>query len=544
MFAGMNTGATPSLAPHHMALIPPERLSEIQKEYFTELAHIATNPEAIEVKDRRFAGKAWHSSWSKVIAATYLLNSKHLMALANAVDADEKQKQKILFTTEQMIDALSPSNFIATNPEVLESIISSQGQSIQKGIVNLLGDMKKGKVSQTDESAFEVGKNIATTEGHVVFRNELFELIQYTPLTEKVFERPYLMVPPCINKYYILDLQPDNSVVRHMVSQGHTVFLVSWKNPDASMAQVSWDDYVGKGVIKAIDVVKEIGDIEQINILGFCVGGTLTSSALAVFAARDEHPAASLTLFTTLLDFTNTGILDVFIDEGMVEMRENSIGGKGGKYGMMSGLDLGNTFSFLRPNDLVWNYVVENYLKGNSPPPFDLLYWNGDSTNLPGAMYCWYLRHTYLQNDLVKPGKVKICGEKIDLGKIKCPAYLYASQEDHIVPWQSAYESTHLLRGKNRFVLGASGHIAGVINPPAKNKRYYFENGKIAPTADQWLAGAKQIPGSWWPDYTKWLEQFAGQQKPASTTFGNAKYKKLEAAPGVYVKEKATPELK
>jgi polyhydroxyalkanoate synthase len=543
MFAGMNTSATPSLAPHHMALIPPERLSEIQKEYFTELAHIATNPEAIELKDRRFAGKAWHSSWSKVIAATYLLNSKHLMELAKAVETDEKAKQKILFTTEQMIDALSPANFIATNPEVLESIISSQGESIQKGIVNLLGDMKKGKVSQTDESAFEVGKNIATTEGHVVFRNELFELIQYTPLTEKVFERPYLMVPPCINKYYILDLQPDNSVVRHMVSQGHTVFLVSWKNPDASMAQVTWDDYVGKGVIKAIEVVKEIGDIEQINILGFCVGGTLTSSALAVLAARDEHPVASLTLFTTLLDFTNTGILDVFIDEGSVEMRENSIGGKGGKYGMMSGLDLGNTFSFLRPNDLVWNYVVENYLKGNSPPPFDLLYWNGDSTNLPGAMYCWYLRHTYLQNDLVKPGKVKICGEKIDLGKIKCPAYLYASQEDHIVPWQSAYESTHILKGKNRFVLGASGHIAGVINPPAKNKRYYFENKKIAATAQGWLEGAKQIPGSWWPDYTKWLEQFGGEQKAASTIFGNAKYKKMEAAPGVYVKEKATPEI-
>ena len=544
MFAGMNHGAAPSLAPHHMALIPPERLTEIQKEYFTELAHIATNPEAIEVKDRRFAGKAWHSSWSKVIAATYLLNSKHLMALASAVEADEKSKQKILFTTEQMIDALSPSNFIATNPEVLESIISTQGQSIQKGIVNLLGDMKKGKVSQTDESAFEVGKNIATTEGHVVFRNELFELIQYTPLTEQVYERPYLMVPPCINKYYILDLQPDNSVVRHMVAQGHTVFLVSWKNPDSSMAEVSWDDYVGKGVIKAIDVVKEIGDADQINILGFCVGGTLTTSALAVLAARNEHPAASLTLFTTLLDFTNTGILDVFIDEAMVEMRENSIGGKGGKYGMMSGLDLGNTFSFLRPNDLVWNYVVENYLKGNSPPPFDLLYWNGDSTNLPGAMYCWYLRHTYLQNDLVKPNKVTICGEKIDLGKIKCPAYLYASQEDHIVPWQSAYESTHLLKGKNRFVLGASGHIAGVINPPAKNKRYYFENNEIAATPQEWLEGAKQIPGSWWPNYTKWLEQFAGKQKPASSTFGNAKYKKMEAAPGLYVKEKADLAIK
>lgn len=539
MFAGMNPSATPSLAAHHMALIPPDRLAEIQKEYFTELAHIATNPEAIEIKDRRFAGKAWHSTWSKMIAATYLLNSKHLMSLAEAVEIDEKSKQKILFTTEQMIDALSPSNFIATNPEVLESIISTQGQSIQKGIVNLLGDMKKGKVSQTDESAFEVGKNIATTEGHVVFRNDLFELIQYTPLTKQVFERPYLMVPPCINKYYILDLQPDNSVVRHMVTQGHTVFLVSWKNPDASMAKISWDDYVGKGVIKAIDVVKEIGDTKQINILGFCVGGTLTASALAVLAARNEHPAASLTLLTTLLDFANSGILDVFIDEGMVEMRENSIGGKGGKYGMMSGLDLGNTFSFLRPNDLVWNYVVENYLKGNSPPPFDLLYWNGDSTNLPGAMYCWYLRHTYLQNDLVKPGRVSICGEKIDLGKIKCPAYVYASQEDHIVPWQSAYESTHLLKGKNRFILGASGHIAGVINPPAKNKRYYFENNQILPTAQEWLEGAKQITGSWWPNYTKWLEQFGGQQKPASKIFGNAQHKKMEAAPGIYVKEKA-----
>ncbi|MFZ4379673.1 MAG: class I poly(R)-hydroxyalkanoic acid synthase [Polynucleobacter sp.] len=543
MFAGMNTSATPSLAPHHMALIPPERLAEIQKEYFTELAHIATNPEAIEVKDRRFAGKAWHSSWSKAIAATYLLNSKHLMALANAVDTDDKAKQKILFTTEQMIDALSPSNFIATNPEVLENIISTQGQSIQKGIVNLLGDMKKGKVSITDESAFEVGINIATTEGYVVFRNELFELIQYTPLTETVFERPYLMVPPCINKYYILDLQPDNSVVRHMVSQGHTVFLVSWKNPDSSMAKVSWDDYVGNGVIKAIEVVKDISKSKKINVLGFCVGGTLTTSALAVLAARDEHPAASLTLFTTLLDFTNTGILDVFIDEGMVELRENTIGGKGGKYGMMSGLDLGNTFSFLRPNDLVWNYVVENYLKGNSPPPFDLLYWNGDATNLPGAMYCWYLRHTYLQNDLVKPGKVTICGEKIDLGKIKCPAYVYASQDDHIVPWKSAYESTHILKGKNRFVLGASGHIAGVINPPAKNKRYYFENNKIAPTAQEWLEGAKHITGSWWPNYTKWLEQFGGEQKPVSNTFGNSKYKKMEAAPGVYVKEKAAPAI-
>ena len=540
MFAGMNTGVAPSLAPHHMALIPPERLAEIQKEYFAEFAHLATNPEAIEVKDRRFAGKAWHSSWSKMIAATYLLNSKHLLSLASAVEADDKTKTKILFTTEQMIDALSPSNFIATNPEVLENIISTQGQSIQNGIVNLLGDLKKGKVSLTDESAFEVGKNIATTEGQVVFRNDLFELIQYTPLTETVYERPYLMVPPCINKYYILDLQPDNSVVRYMVEQGHTVFLVSWKNPDASMSKVTWDDYVGDGVIKAIEVVKDIGGTDQINVLGFCVGGTLTSTALAVLAARKKDYVASLTLLTTLLDFTDTGILDVFIDEGMVKLRESTIGGEGGHFGMMSGLDLGNTFSFLRPNDLVWNYVVENYLKGNSPPPFDLLYWNGDSTNLPGPMYCWYLRHTYLQNELVKPGKLTVCGEKVDLGKITVPAYIYASHDDHIVPWKSAYESTHILKGKNRFVLGASGHIAGVINPPAKNKRHYFENNKLAKTADEWLAAAKDIKGSWWPNYAKWLEQFGGKKIKASKTFGNAQYKKLEAAPGKYVKEKVS----
>jgi len=538
MFAGMNTGVAPSLAPHHMALIPPERLAEIQKEYFTEFSHLATNPEAVEVKDRRFSGKAWHSSWSKMIAATYLLNSKHLLALAKAVDADEKTKIKILFTTEQMIDALSPSNFIATNPEVLENIISSQGQSIQNGIVNLLGDLKKGKVSQTDESAFEVGKNIATTEGRVVFRNDLFELIQYTPLTETVFERPYLMVPPCINKYYILDLQPDNSVVRYMVEQGHTVFLVSWKNPDASMSKVTWDDYVGDGVIKAIEVVKDIGGTDLINVLGFCVGGTLTSTALAVLAAQKKNYVASLTLLTTLLDFSDSGILDVFIDEGMVKLRESTIGGEGGQFGMMSGLDLGNTFSFLRPNDLVWNYVVENYLKGNSPPPFDLLYWNGDSTNLPGPMYCWYLRHTYLQNELIKPGKLTVCGEKVDLGKITVPAYIYASHDDHIVPWKSAYESTHILKGKSRFVLGASGHIAGVINPPAKNKRHYFENNKLAKTADEWLAAAKDIKGSWWPNYAKWLEEFGGNKVKASKTFGNARYKKLEAAPGKYVKEK------
>lgn len=538
MFTGIPSGKSPSLAPQHMALIPPERLSEIQQHYMTELAAYVSNPGALEIKDRRFSGKAWQSPWSKAIAGMYLLNAKHLMELADAVETDAKSKQRVMFSTLQMVDALSPSNFIATNPEVLEHIISSQGQSIQNGILNLLGDLKKGKVSQTDETAFEIGTNLATTEGAVVFRNHLFELIQYKPLTETVFERPILMVPPCINKYYILDLQPDNSVVRYMVSQGHTVFLVSWKNPDKSMAKVTWDDYVGDGVIKAIEVTKEIGGLDQINVLGFCVGGTLVSNALAVLAARKQKPVASLTLLTTLLDFSDTGILDVFVDEGMVKLRETTIGGEQGQFGLMSGLDLGNTFSFLRPNDLVWNYVVENYLKGNSPPPFDLLYWNGDSTNLPGPMYCWYLRHTYLQNELVKPGKLKVCGQKVDLSLIDCPAYIYASHDDHIVPWHSGYRSTQILKGKNRFVLGASGHIAGVINPPAKNKRHYWVNAALPEKAADWLAAAKDVHGSWWPNYTEWLEQFGGKRIAASNTFGNAKYKKLIAAPGKYVKEK------
>ena len=535
----MNVGNSPTLAPQYMAMIPPEKLSEIQKKYFDELGKLGKDPDSIEIKDRRFQGKAWQNPWSKALVSTYLLNSRYLNDLVHAVETDSKTLQRIEFATQQMIDALSPANFFATNPEALETILQTQGQSIQKGIVNLLGDLGKGKVSQTDESGFEVGKNLAQTEGAVVFRNKLFELIQYKPLTEQVYERPFLMVPPCINKYYILDLQPDNSVVRYMVSQGHTVFLVSWKNADASMDRITWDDYVGQGVLEAIRVTQEISQQDKINILGFCVGGTLVSSSLAVLAARKQEAIASLTLLTTLLDFTDTGILDVFIDESLVKLREKTIGGSEGRYGLLSGLELGNTFSFLRPNELVWNYVVDNYLKGNSPPPFDLLYWNGDSTNLPGPMYCWYLRHTYLQNDLAKPGALKVCGESIDLGKITCPTYIYASREDHIVPWHSAYQSTQILKGPVRFVMGASGHIAGVINPPYKKKRNYWTNSQLPKKPEQWLKGAEEIAGSWWPDYSEWLTQYAGKKVAAPSEYGGGKHKKLVAAPGTYVKEKA-----
>ena len=535
----MNLGNSPTLAPQYMAMIPPVKLSEIQKKYLEDLGKLGKDPDALEIKDRRFQGQAWQNPWSKALVSTYLLNSRYLNELVNAVETDPKTLQRIEFTTQQMIDALSPANFFATNPEALETILQTQGQSLQKGIVNLLGDLGRGKVSQTDESGFEVGQNLAQTEGAVVYRNKLFELIQYKPLTDQVYERPFLMVPPCINKYYILDLQPDNSVVRYMVSQGHTVFLVSWKNADASMNQITWDDYVGQGVLEAIRVTQEISQQDKINILGFCVGGTLVSSSLAVLAARKQEAIASLTLLTTLLDFTDTGILDVFIDESLVKLREKTIGGAEGRYGLLSGLELGNTFSFLRPNELVWNYVVDNYLKGNSPPPFDLLYWKGDSTNLPGPMYCWYLRHTYLQNDLAKPGVLKVCGESVDLTKINCPAYVFASREDHIVPWHSAYQSTQILKGPIRFVMGASGHIAGVINPPHKKKRHYWTNSQLPKKPEQWLKGAKEVAGSWWPDYTEWLAEYGGKKVVAPSQYGGGKYKKLVAAPGTYVKEKA-----
>jgi len=375
----------------------------------------------------------------------------------------------------------------------------------------------------------------------VVFENELFQLLEYKPLTAKVFEKPFLLVPPCINKFYILDLQPENSFIRYAVSQGHRTFVISWRNPDQSMSTKTWDDYIENAVIKAIavtsDIVGKSGTDEAINALGFCVGGTMLTTALAVLAARGEKPVASATLLTTLLDFTDTGILDVFIDEAFVKYREQEMG----QGGLMKGQDLASTFSFLRPNDLVWNYVVGNYLKGETPPPFDLLYWNSDATNLPGPFYAWYLRNTYLENRLVQPGAATSCGEAIDLGLLDLPVYIYGSREDHIVPINAAYASTQALPGKKRFVMGASGHIAGVINPPAKNKRSHWIrfDGKLPKTHASWLQGATEHPGSWWTDWSTWLKAHAGKQIPAPKSYGRGKYKQTMPAPGNYVLAKA-----
>jgi polyhydroxyalkanoate synthase len=519
--------------------IEPSQLLEIQKTYVKDLAEIWNQGAQVKPpKDRRFAADAWaQNPLSAYAAAVYLLNARTLMSMAEAVQGDDKTKARIHFAVQQWIDASAPSNFLAFNAEAQKKALETKGESIAKGVQNLLHDMQQGHVSMTDESAFEVGRNVATSEGQVVFENDLFQLIEYKPLTAKVHERPFLLVPPCINKFYILDLQPENSLIRYAVEQGMRTFVVSWRNPDQSCAQKTWDDYIGDAVIKAIAVTQEITGAPDINALGFCVGGTMLGTALGVLASRGEQPVHSATFLTTLLDFTDTGVLDVFIDEAFVKFREMQFA----KGGLLPGRDLATTFSFLRPNDLVWNYVVGNYLKGESPPPFDLLYWNGDSTNLPGPYYAWYLRNTYLENRLVKPGAATVCGQKIDLSKVKIPVYLYGSREDHIVPIGGAYASTQHLPGPKRFVMGASGHIAGVINPASKGKRSHWlgVNNHFPANVDDWIASATEHPGSWWTDWSDWLKGHAGKLVPAPKAYGNRKHKPIEPAPGRYVKAKA-----
>ncbi len=535
--------------------LPLPVVSKLQANYLQQATDLwnlnlrEANPDADaapKAADKRFAAQEWAKNpASAYIAQMYLLNARTLMEMADAVEGDAKTKQRIRFAVQQWVDAASPSNYLALNPEAQRKALETKGESIGQGLKHLWNDIQQGHLSQTDESVFEVGRNVATTEGAVVFENELFQLIEYKPLTAKVYERPVLFVPPCINKYYIMDLQPENSLIRYTVEQGHRLFVISWRNADESIAQYTWDQYIEDAAIRAIREVQDITGSEQLNTLGFCVGGTILATALSVLAARGEQPATSVTLLTTLLDFSNTGVLDLFIDETMVQVREMTLGPQSpGGGSLLKGQELASTFSFLRPNDLVWNYVVGNYLKGETPPPFDLLYWNSDSTNLPGPMYCWYLRNTYHENNLAKPGKVTVCGEKIDLGAIKAPTYVYASREDHIVPWDGAYQNTQVLtgaKGKIRFVMGASGHIAGVINPPAKGKRSHWIGTTNAVPADpkEWFAKAKEHPGSWWTDWAAWLKSHAGKQIAAPKGYGNRSHKAIEPAPGRYVKQKA-----
>ena len=490
-----------------------------------------------EPGDKRFAHPAWaESPIYDYLRQAYLLNAQYLKRIAELWPApDPLTKRRLQFFTRQLVDALAPSNFAATNPEFIQRAIETQGESIRRGLMNLIKDMEKGRISMTDEAAFEVGRNLAITPGAVVYENELIQLIQYAPLTERVAKRPLLIVPPCINKYYILDLQPENSFVRYAIEQGQTVFLISWRNPQAELGHLTWDDYLEKGPLAALEAVREICGVGDVNALGFCVGGTILCAALAVSRASGDDPAASLTLLTTLLDFTDTGEIGLFVDEQTVAQREATIG----KGGLLTARELSTTFSALRANDLIWQYVVGNYLKGDKPAPFDLLYWNSDSTNLPGPFAAWYLRHLYLENSLREPGKLTMCGVKADLRKLSMPAFILATREDHIVPWQSAYLSRRLLGGKTTFVLGASGHIAGVINPAAKNRRSHWVNDAAPLEAERWLASASEVPGSWWPRWAAWLKQFAGGEIAARGRLGSRKHAPLEPAPGRYVKERA-----
>ena len=497
------------------------------------------------IADRRFSGEAWTKDPRyEAVARTYLAQTDLLRKALDAAPLDERSKAQWGFALGQVMDALSPTNTLATNPEALQLALETGGASLLEGLRLFTEDLARGRIAMTDESAFEVGRNVGTTPGTVVFQNDLIQLIQYTPTTAKVFKRPLVVIPPCINKYYILDLQPANSFVGHAVAEGHTVFLASWRNAGPGQANLTWDDYVEQGVLRAIDVALEITRADKANTLGFCVGGTLLASALAVRAARGEHPAASLTLLTTLLDFTETGDLGLLITPEMVAKRDAAIG----QGGLLKGSELAQVFASLRANDLIWPYVVKGYLKGQAPPPFDLLYWNSDDTNLPGPMFCWYIRNCYLENKLREPGAVTVAGQPVDFGSIELPTFLYASKEDHIVPWTSAYESTKLLSGEVTFVLGASGHIAGVINPPAKNKRNYWVAGAAAEGAaaelpadpQQFLETAEKVPGSWWPNWYAWLAPHGGTKINARKTPGNATHKAVEEAPGSYVREKAS----
>ena len=427
---------------------------------------------------------------------------------------------------------MSPSNFVTLNPEVLKEAMDTKGQSLVDGLQNLMADLEKGRITMTDESAFVLGENIGVSEGSVVFRNHLFELIQYKPTTETVHQRPLLIVPPCINKFYILDLQPQNSYVKWCVDQGNTVFLISWANTTPEYSQIGWDDYVQDGIFEATRVVKDITGEKKMNAVAWCIGGTILGSALGVMQKKRDASIGSATFLTTLLDFSDPGDLGVFLDQEDVDMRAAQVS----KDGVMSGKSLALGFNMLRSNDLIWSYVVNNYLKGKTPPPFDLLYWNSDPTNLPAAMYNTYIREMYVNNNLAKSGGFTCCGKSVELEKIKTPSYFLSAIEDHIAPWKTTFLGTELMGGPVEFVLGGSGHIAGVINPPAKNKRNFWSDGELGQGADHWLETATDHPGSWWSHWHEWLDQQEAKQVPAREIGSHSDYQEIVPAPGDYVR--------
>lgn len=495
---------------------------------------------APEKTDKRFKDEEWEQHFLfDFIKQSYLIAARHIHDTVCCVDGlDEQTQKKVNFYTRQYIDALSPSNFAVTNPEVFRETVKSGGQNLLKGLNNLLRDVEDGggqlRVKMTDTTAFELGKNVATTPGKVVFQTDMMQLIQYTPSTDKVLKKPLLIVPPWINKFYILDLREKNSYIKWCVDQGHTVFVISWVNPDERHTDKLFDSYLLEGTIAALDAIERQTGEKSVNAAGYCLGGTLLATTLAYLAAKKQSGRISAaTFFTTMTDFSDPGELGVFIDEGQVSSLEKKMFERG----YLEGSEMAGTFNMLRANDLIWSFVVNNYLLGKDPFPFDLLYWNSDSTRMPAKMHSFYLRKLYMENRLVEPGGISVDGVPIDLGKIKTPCYFISTIEDHIAPWKSTYLGARNFGGPVRFVLGGSGHIAGIVTPPAANKYGYWINpaAKLPGSPDDWLAGAQQHPGSWWTDWQAWLTAMDSEQaEPRDPAKG--KLKVLEDAPGSFVK--------
>ena len=496
---------------------------------------------APEKGDKRFKDDIWHeSALFDFIKQSYLLTSKTIMqSVYDLEDIDPQDKKKLEFFARQYVDAIAPNNFILTNPRVLEATLESGGENLVKGMQNLLDDLERGggklRISTTDYNAFKVGENIATTTGSVVYQNDLMQLIQYKPRTNKVFKRPLLIIPPWINKYYILDLKPQNSFIKWLVEQGHTVFIISWVNPDKDLASKTFDDYMKEGPLDALNVISDITGETDANVIGYCLGGTLLATLLAwLHADGKQDKIKAATFLTTLVDFEKAGDLKVFIDDEQIEAMEDKMA----KKGYLEADSIKNTFSMLRSTDLIWSFVVNNYLLGKEPFPFDLLYWNDDSTNMPARMHSFYLRTMYRDNLLAKPGALEIADRKIDMTKVETPSFFLSTREDHIAPWKATYETTKLFSGPVSFTLAASGHIAGVVNPPDAEKYCYFTNEKIADDHDEWLEKAKEHPHSWWPHWQKWIKDFTGT-KVEARKIGNKTYKPIEDAPGSYVQKKS-----
>ncbi len=486
--------------------------------------------------DRRFKDDAWRENEIfDFIRQSYLLSARYVQDVVRQVDGlDPKTAQKVDFYARQFVDAMSPSNFLLTNPEVLRKTAETGGENLLKGLNNLLTDLEQGKgklhIKMTDMDAFKVGENIGVSPGKVVYQNDLMQLVQYAPATETVLKRPLLIAPPWINKFYILDLRPRNSFVRWAVSQGHTVFMISWVNPDERLAEKGFEDYMTEGYLAALDAIEQATGEREVNAIGYCLGGTLLASTLAYTAAKKDNRIKSATFFVTMTDFAEAGELGVFIDEEQLRALEDKMN----KRGYLEGSEMATTFNMLRANDLIWSFVVNNYLMGNDPFPFDLLYWNADSTRMPARMHSFYLRKMYQENLLKDPNGLSLAGVPIDLRRIKTPAYFLSTREDHIAPWKSTYRGTQLLSGPKRFVLAASGHIAGVVNPPEGGKYSHWINTELPPDPEAWFKGATEIAGSWWPDWHRWVTALDKEQVPARVP-GEGKLAVIEDAPGAYV---------